>query len=141
MIVDPVAGLLAVLTGDADVTNLVGSRLYGVRLPDDEAAGQPRKALVIAYGGGATPSYASGSAPFNAFRVDLRCYGETHYEADRVLRTAGDVMRRLGRGVHSDAVLHWAQPAGGPQPLFDAQTDWPVMVRSYQVFADERSVT
>lgn len=139
MIADALEGLLAALNADADVAALTSGRVYAMSLPRDEAGAQPRKALVIQPSGGAVAASTGGTAPVQSMRVDIRCHGETLFEAERVRRAAHQVLRRLSRQVAANVLLHSANPAGGPTVLRDPDADWPIINAPWQLLADERA--
>lgn len=136
---DLIEGTIAYLKADTDVSNLVGSRVYGMELPRADTDSQPEKTIVLSPSGGAMPSFASATVPVQVERVDVRCFGENPYEAQRVRRVAYATLKALQRAVHGTVLLHWAQPAGGANNLRDPDSDWPVVVQPFQIAADERS--
>jgi len=141
MIQDSIKAIIDILKADAGITTLVGTRVFGLELPQAEAANMPRKAIVIQPSGGAgfgvgERDYIEHSAP----RIDVFSYGETPFEAGRVRREVYDVLKQLKRTVINSTLVHWANPAGGPLPLRDPDTDWPLQFESFQVFFAERAV-
>ena len=141
MIQDPVKAIIDVLKANAAITTLVGTRVFGIELPQAEAASMPRKAIVVKPSGGAgfgvgERDYIEHSAP----RMDVFSYGETPFEAAKVRREVYDVLKQLNRTVINTTLIHWVNPAGGLIHLRDADTDWPFVFESFQVFAAERAV-
>jgi hypothetical protein len=134
-IADPIAAVVAMLKADAGVIAAASTRVYGGELPRAQSDDQPRKALVVkAVGGG---SLDPGYQRWGDHRLDVIAYGETPHEAYELWRTAHAPLKDLARSKHAGTVLFWARPAGGPVAMRDADTDWPIVVSSWQVLASE----
>lgn len=130
---DLIAGLVALLLADAGVAALAPARVFGGELPASEAEFMPRAALVVAASGGV--SLTAGSyAEHDTARVDLFAYGVTQHEASLVLAAGALAMRRIRRTVSQNALIHWAQPAGGGTGARDQSLAWPRAFQSFQVF-------
>lgn len=133
---DMIDALRRYLLADPDVSELVGTRVFGGELPSGQASSMPRHAVVIRYSGGG--SLGGGHQEYSDKRVDVRCYGSTIYEADRLWRSVGPALQALQREVHADCLLHWARRGGGPIDLRDPDTDWPFIFSSWQVLSSDR---
>ncbi len=137
-----VIGALVTFLNTGDVNTLTGGRVYGGDLDEAEVPNMPRAALVVAYAGGGTLGVGANSyLRVGEIRVDLRCYGETPYEADRIHRAAHGLMKHMRRDVVSSVLLHHAVNSGGPLQLRDPKTDWPFVLRTYMVTAAETAVS
>ena len=134
MIQDHVTAVQEYLKADSDITALVGTRVFGIELPESETDNMPRKAIVIKQSGG---DGSRGYLEHSANRMDVFCYGETPYEARKVRREVYDVLKQLDRTVINSTLVHWVNPSGGPLDLRDPDTQWPVVFESFQVFAAE----
>lgn len=131
--VDLLAALRALELADADVTNLVGTRVFSGELPAAEAQHMPRQALVLALSGGA--SLTGGSfVQADTQRVDLFAYGATPQEAETLRFAASAALRRTRRKAWAGVLIHWAQSAGGVTHGRDGALAWPRAFQSFQVF-------
>jgi hypothetical protein len=138
-VVDHVGAVITRLKADAIISALVSTRVFAPSLPEAESASMPRKCIVVKPSGGSEPGYASGDLKLQAPRVDVFCYGENSYEADRVRRAARAVLKESRRVVSSGVLLHWIKPAGGAITFNDPDAEWPGSFDSYQVLASETS--
>lgn len=142
MIQDPTKAVVDILKANSAITTLVSTRVFGIELPQAEAASMPRKAIVIQpSGGGAFPVGSNDFVEHSTLRFDAFCYGETSFEAEKVRREVYDVLKQLRRTVINTVLVHWINPAGGLLSLRDSATDWPVMFQSHEMFFAERAVT
>lgn len=132
MAADPIAAIVALLAADADVAALVGARVFGGELPAAEAEHMPRPAIVVSPTPGG-PFAAGSTAEIDLQAVDLLAYGETPYEAGRVMRAAAAALDGAARVVSEGALIHWARPAGGPAAQREPEVAWPVSVRPYEI--------
>lgn len=141
--VDVIPALISFLKADAAVAALVGTRVFGAEVPAGETASQPRKAIILRQGGGTSEdSYL----PLGIPRIDLHAHGETPYEARRVRRAAHTALKALQREVitgvtDGDVLLHHLNASGGPVDLRFPETDWPVVIESWDVMFAETAVT
>jgi len=133
---DFLEGLIEILIDDTDVAALVGTRVFGIELSRSETNSQPRKAIVLSLAGGPGSSdYVEQSQN----TVDMLCYGETPFEAERVRRTAHPVLKQITRVIRAGVLIHSAISVGGPTTLRDRDTDWPISLETWQVSAAEVS--
>jgi len=137
MITNTIAGLVSILNADAELTALVGTRVFGFRLPKTEAANMPRKAVVISPAGGTD---AGGFLPYRTLRLDIFCYGETAFESDKVSREVNNTMYNLPRTKNGDRLIFNAQQESGPNFAVDPDTDWPVSWETWAVTASKVAV-
>ena len=138
MIQDHVTAVMEYLKADSDIVALVGTRVFGIELPELETNFMPRKAIVIKQSGGdGSGGYLEHSSP----RIDIFCYGETPHQARTVRREVFDVLKQLIRTVTDSTLINSISPEGGPLDLRDPDTQWPVVFESYQVFAGESPVS
>lgn len=101
----------------------------------------PRKAIVVQpSGGGVFEVGSTDYVPHSDQRIDVFCYGETPYEAQKVRREVFDVLKNVRRQVINGVLVHWFQRSGGVLALRDPDTDWPVAFESWQMFFAERLV-
>ena len=141
MITDGLKAIIDILKANAAITSLVSTRVFGVELPQAEAASMPRKAIVIQpSGGGAFPVGSRDFVEHSTMRFDVFCYGETAFEAEKVRREVYDVLKQLKRTIINSVLVHWINPAGGLFALRDSDTDWPAMFQSHEMFYAERAV-
>ena len=141
-ITDLKAAVIAVLLGDATVSGLVGTNVFGDELPRDETDDieqKINKAIVVSPSGGTPPSYTVGTVPLEAQRLDIFSYGENLFEAEKVRGAAYGALKSIDRVNISGVLLHWANPAGGVASGRDPDTDWPFKWDSWQVLGDNRA--
>lgn len=131
MSVDIVAALRAFLLDQSAVTDVSSGRIYGTELPKDDAAPMPRQALVLKPSGGPQP--VRGYQELAGQRIDLRAYGATPFDAQEAERVTFEPLNQLVRVVYESVLIHSATPAGGFITGRDADTDWPLTVRSWQI--------
>jgi len=133
---DPVSAIVAILKADSAVSALAGTRVYGEELPQAEADAMPRKGVVIRSSGGVSP--VRGRMRHTGGRVDAICWAETPYQANLLNRAVFDALKSvLRRRVALDAggvLIHWIEDASGPLSLRDADTNWPAVTQSFQIF-------
>lgn len=138
---NPLAALRSFLELDAGVSALVGTRVFAAELPRDEVSSMPRKCLVISLSGGPQSIGARSDVPHSVDRYDMRCYGETPYQASLLFYTVRVIMRRLHRQVMSDGVsnilIHDAVQTGGPLTLREESGDWPLLFGSWEIFTGD----
>lgn len=133
---DFLEGLREILIDDTDVAALVSTRVFGIELPRSEANSQPRKAIVLSLAGGLG---SSSYIEHGQNTVDVLCYGETPFEAERVRRTVHPVLKQITRVIRAGVLIHSAIAVGGPITLRDRDTDWPISLETWQVSAAEVS--
>lgn len=132
----PITALIEHLKADTDVAEIVGTRVFGTEIPEDESGSMPEATVVIKRAGG-LGTLGGGYQEFGDIRVDVLCYGATPYLAEELLLAVHPALKQLRRAVYSGCLLHWANPAGGPLPLRDPDTDSPLFFSSWQVLAAE----
>jgi len=138
MSADSMKALVAIMQADTALTALLGTRVFGGDLPRAEVPSMPRKCMVLKYAGG---SPNSDYVELTEFRIDMMCYGETPFDADQVRRAGHDVMKILSRKVQSNVLIHRANHSGGPISLRDRDTEWPLVLNSYDVLAAEQAIS
>lgn len=134
MIQDHVTAVAEYLKADLNIVALVGTRVFGIELPESETDFMPRKTIVIKQSGGAD---SGGWLEHSTPRMDIFCYGETPYQARTVRREVYNVLKQLIRTVIDSTLINSISPSGLPLDLRDPDTQWPVVFESYQVFAAE----
>lgn len=135
---DLLVALVAHLEADTAVAAAVGSRVYGAELPPSETDAQPRAAIVVRYAGG-LGQYGRGWQQWGDRRIDTLCYGADPAAAGGVFNALHPAMKQLEREAYADVLLHWARQAGGPLQLRDPDTNWPLVLSTWQVLASEAS--
>ncbi|MBZ0164568.1 MAG: DUF3168 domain-containing protein [Notoacmeibacter sp.] len=132
---DMIGAVVALLKADADVSGLVGTRVFGIELPEEEAASMPRKGVVIRPSGGI--GLAGGYGEITGERIDAISWGETPYEAGRISRAVFAALKRARRQIvdvdGENVLIHSAEEAGGRLALRDAETNWPAVTQAFQV--------
>ena len=133
---DVIGALVALLKADADVAALVGTRVFGLELPEAEAASMPRKGVILRPTGGVSPF--GGFVEVTAERIDAVSWGETPYQASRLSLAVLVALKRARRQVvtvdGAGVLIHSAEEAGGRLSIRDAETNWPAVSQAFQVF-------
>ena len=130
------AAVVDYIAQDMRVSRLVGGRVYGAELPEREAATMPQKTVVITAAGGlGTGAGTASTTQWTRNRFDVRCYGETPYQADILHGAVYRAMRDLHIYEYADVRLSNAVMGGGPLPGRDMDADWPYTMGVYTVSA------
>lgn len=144
MAIPDALGALRTIVGlDGGITAATAGRIYIGELPPDEAALQPRAAVLIQPAGGLPEM---GEAKLAWPRIDARCYGRTPNEAWRLSLQLHELLKGIRRRVAAAsssgdrALIHRALPNGGPTLLRDADGDWPMVLRTYELMVSETPV-
>jgi len=134
---DVMAALRQLALADADISALVGTRVYVNRIPKEEIKTadtfHPPKMLVLKMAGG------NGKADLLATdtsTIDTLCYGESDFEADKVRRAVWERFVGLTRETFSSVCIHHINPTGGAVSLVDPEIVWPAISQSYTLMAD-----
>jgi hypothetical protein len=139
VIPDPVVALIAYLRSNAALTVLIGTRVFGAELPENQVAFMPQRSVVLRRAGGGL-LMGEGYMRLGDFRLDVTCYGETPYQASQVNLALYEALKQMRRNVQGSALLHWANPSGGGIALRDPDAEWPLVFSSWQVLASEQEV-
>jgi hypothetical protein len=136
-IADPISALIAYLKADVALAAKVNNRVYAGELPEGRIASMPEQSVLIrTSGGGLLPqSYLQ----IHDVRVDIICYGQTPYAAFDSWRCVHGALKQMYRNVQGSTVLHWALTSGGPLTERQQDTEWPLVLSSWQVMFDERN--
>jgi len=133
---DVIGALRDWLAAQTAITDLVGTRIYVNRLPRDVIEGEdtfrPQKMLVIAQSGGGG---RSDFQPLDSPSVDVICYGESDFEADKIRREVWDAFRLLNRVRQGSVLIHHVNASGGAIPSIDPDIVWPAVAQSYTTLA------
>lgn len=141
VITDPLAAVIRFLKADADTAEMVGAHIFGGELPDAEIAGMPRACILIAPSGGPVMPISDSYIEVSDMRLDLFAYGPTPNSAFRVYRCLAGALKQMQRNVQGKTLLHWARNAGGPNRTREANTEWPLVLSTWQVMWAERETT
>jgi len=126
---DPVAAVAAYLQDVAALT------VFGGELPAREADAMPRRVVVVKPAGGGL--LGGGTLAAGDTRLDVDCYGETALDSWLVYQAVYAALKGLTRQTRAETLLHWARPSTRGTLARDPDTDWPVTISSWQVFAGE----
>lgn len=132
--IDVTGALRTFLLANSGVSTLT-TDVFGYELDDIT---MPAKAVVIQPSGG-TP-LAAGYARIASQRFDLKCYGETPYQAGLLMDAVHDALKQMVRTTVGDALLHCAEFAGGRVNSREPRLEWPFVFESFQVFFAESAV-
>ncbi len=118
------AYLTNVLGGKTSGTIKEGLRVFYPRLPPEEQANMPERAVVVQRAGG-SQMFSRTFLPITDAILDVTSYGSTLFEAetlaDEVVLALQDLRQTLQEGV----LLRWARIAVAPVAEVDAHTNWP----------------
>lgn len=141
MIADVLPAVVTYLAAVAEIDGLVDGRVYGEKLPAADVSAMPRKCIVITSNGevpsAGTNSYIQVARP----RYEVRCYGETPYEARVLYRAVHAALKGMTANVSADVRLHNALQGAGPTALVDPDADWPFVWSTWGVSASEVEVS
>lgn len=138
---NPYTALRRFLLSDPSVYATAGGRVFVVELPDKEIASMPRSCVIIRGTGGGQMPASTGYLEVGDIRIDIACYGETPLAAFELNLAVRGALKQMRRNVQAATVLHWAQPAGGPNTEREPDTEWPLTLSTWQVLWSERGVT
>lgn len=134
---DALAAMVSILRADATLAALVSTRVYGVRLPDDQSVHMPRNAVVLSRAGGGLGPGNRSYVPVLNTRIDMRAYGVTDYGAMQVWEAAHRVLKNWRPGVAASTYLYPIVVEIGPVDLLEPEVNWPIVLSSYQVQSGE----
>ena len=137
--------LRAYLLDDTGISGLVGTRVYGPpgNSPNDPLRKEmaswgitPRKTIMLVASGGAGGGRGARTRMrWVENRIDVRCYGETPYQADVLHNKVYPAMIDLEGYTSDDTRLVTAEVSGGPLPARDGDADWPFTLSVYIINA------
>ena len=132
--VDPVLLGVRMVALSPAVSEICAGRIFGAELPASEGASMPRACIVVASAGlGASPPGVNDYMHQKASRLDIRCYGSTPVEAQRMGLFVDRHMQAWDRTTMSGMVSWWAKRVSGPVTYRTDPGDWPVSVWTYDV--------
>ncbi len=124
----------ALLTFVKDATAL--SRIYVGGLPEGVIDGKnPEPAAIMRRAPSSTNVGLRDNLPVAPQGFDLGCYGETRFEANKLLRKIAPVLRGLVRQTVGGVLLMRIIKTGAVTSLVDSDTGLPVEVQSFEVVA------
>lgn len=135
---DPIEALVAFLKADPPTAVLTAGRIYGGLLLRADTPGMPRAAISMRPAGGGL--LGRGYETVTDVRVDVDCYGADPKQAWGVYLAAHQALKLLRRNVSAGTLLHWARPSSAGVLAVDPQTDWPIVLSSWQVLFSETEV-
>ena len=137
---DPIAALVALLLADVgDLQALVGTRVYGYELDVPETKSQARAAVVIQPAPG--PANAKGCMRLGTINIDVFCYGANPTEAGIVRLAVYEIFKFTIRQVFAETLLQSIVALTSGTYMRDKDTNWPLMMQSFSVLANEAPVT
>ena len=129
----------AFLQANADVLALVGTqagfgpRVFGGEFPRQLNSSMPRAGVVVKAAGGGLLGRAQQR--YGDTRVDVDCYGATPHEAWDVYLVVAAAFDALDADQYGDTLLKSANVTSRGIQARDPETDWPVVVATWQVLA------
>lgn len=137
VITDPLAAVIRYLKLDADTTAMTTS-IFGGELPDAQVKGMGQACVVLRKTGGGLLPISGSYVQVSDVRVDAYAYGSTPLQADRLYRCVAGALKQMRSNTQGRTRLMWAKPAGGPLSLREQDTEWPLVLSTWQVFWSER---
>ncbi len=140
---DYLGALRTALLLDGAVTAAAAGRVFVAELPDGEAASMPRVAVLIQPAGGLPER---GRTKLAYPRIDVRCYGRTPNEGWRLMLVVHEYLKALTRKVAAAsstgerALIHDVSAVSHGSQLRDADGDWPMTLRTYELVVSETAV-
>lgn len=133
-----VGAIIAYLSADATVAALVSGRIWGDEMPPSEAVSMPRKCVIInTVGQGGYGRESRSEIAVDMRMKDVRCYGETPYEARRIYDAVNLALKRLRRHLVTppaglgQVLLYSAVKVAGPTSRREPDTEWPIAFGTY----------
>lgn len=135
-----IAAIRTYLSLNSDLSTLVDGRIFGVELPEGQAEGNPRKAVIINDGGNGIQDESYRSIAWTL--KDVRCYGETVYESVRVYNAVKQILKQLTRTLVEPEdcepmFLYSAVPVTGRFTSREPDTNWPVSFGTFNIMIGE----
>lgn len=136
---DVIAAVRAFLQADPGVAAAVGTQAgYGVRafggeFPRQLASTMPGAAVVVKAAGGGL--LGAAQQRYGDTRVDVDCYGRTPHEAWDVYLDVAAAFDALDADEYAGGLLKGANVSSRGIQARDPDTDWPVVVATWQVVA------
>ena len=137
VIPDPTVALMEVLKQDSRVADRTEGRVFGQELPANQASHMPRKCIVVTDTAGGIDPWGNSYVRAAGSRFDVRCYGETPYEAMRVQRAAAEALKHHRPGNYADVLLWSITPLTTPSVLRDPDASWPFVLRFWNAYYRE----
>lgn len=120
--------------GDPATTIASADRVYRNRIPESDIevahTFHPPKSIVLRLAGGFGKK---DSTAIDTPRLQVLCYGESDYEADRLRRAVWTRFVQLDREEFAEMLIHTINPASGALPLVDPDISWPGVSQTYEV--------
>lgn len=135
---DLLSGIVALMRADVNISDMVGTKVYGMELPRREINSMPQKLIIVSTIGG-WPQY--GHMQLNRNIVEVRCFGEDYKAAWEVYTATHLFFKNLNRQVYDTLLVHAATPVNGPISLQDPRFEWPNMLTTWRLLVAEAPVT
>jgi hypothetical protein len=112
--IDPLEAAIAYFVNDADLHEIVGNQIAAKHLFGEDWT-IPSRAVTVHLDGGEPDIYNERQK----VRLEVRCYGETQYEATRGYLAMVNAMRAASARVVVEtnagkALIYWLVPSSGP---------------------------
>jgi hypothetical protein len=126
------------LVANAALATAVSSRIWVAKVPEDELANMPTKAVLII----PSSSMSNIGVPVYGEQSDMYCYGSTEYEAWTVFRILYNALHRCGlQTVSSTYRIMQGALSSGPAYHTEPVTGWPRVLVTFNVTWLETAVT
>lgn len=129
---DPIAELVALLSGDDDVSALAESGIFGGGLPPTVREDMPNPAVVVTAAGG------PGRRGYNRYRttrIDTACYGKTLKQSSDLHLAVREVLENIRR----NGSLFWAHTITDGTNALDPVSQWPTCLAGYLVMSADQT--
>ena len=140
-LVSSVDAMISVLREATNVEQITDGRIAGAKIPADTVAEMPVANVVVARNGTPARPGARDRVEWTAARLDVRCYGRTDYEAERLGIAVHHGLKQFtgSRILAGGALIRSIMHVGGPQQVEDPITGWPSIIYTYEILhADYR---
>jgi len=139
-VADYIGAFRSYLLSEAGISGLVGTRIFASAVPVSEAVNMPRKIVVLSPASGSYLLESSYLATSER-TLDVRCYGETAYEAWLVHQQVYSSLKSMRSRFEGAVKLFWASPYSTGETLRDPDTEWDFVFSSWRVYvADYEAV-
>ena len=136
---DPMTATLALLKRDDDVLALVKDRVWGDKMPREEASAAARPNVVVRHGPGTAGP--GGFIDVMVTTFDIFCYAETPFQAKSLHLEVYRALKRARRQVVEETLLHSYEPVGSPRATVDPDTQWDCILSSWKCLSAEEQAT
>ncbi len=140
MIMDVMVATIALLKQDADLDVLVGARIWGDKMPIEEANAVPRGNIVVRHVPSASLGPTGGYVELQMNSYDITCYGKTPKEAKDIYLEVYRILKHARRQVIVETLIHSFTQIMSPRSFVDPDIRWDAIISGWNSLASEKQV-